>query len=265
MHVRFLSDGNEYRSYGGGSLSKKKEGGGIFWWSILITLLMGAATFCWFFSIMVFSHPEKPFNYKVLAKFNKLTPLRPYTIYTAPGGKSLQPRDLLSEFFPYTVEQMSVRNDLYKRSYLKNYQHDQPTYVMGSYQVLSARELTDADVFTSGWIVRARAAELEDVDIEVIMPGLTSKESPYKKGDTFKLEKRTYASTLHVQRMDGDRLCVTVVPLAYQTISTKDAEVVSLEPPLALNMEAYWPITRDPGAVVAEVTADAPEVVAVKN
>lgn len=251
MHVRFLSDGNEYRSYGGGGLTQKKDSGGIFWWTILITLLMGAATFCWFFSIMVFSHPEKPFNYKVLARFNKLTPLRPYTVYTAPSGKSLTARDLLAEFFPYTAEQLGVRNDIFKRAYLKNYQHEQPVYLMGNYQVLNLRRLTEGDVFTSGWVVRARAQDLEDIDVELVLPGPASATIPFKTGDAFKLEKRTYASTLHVQRLNEDRLCVTLVPLAYQAKAASGEATVNLAPPERLNMEAYWPITRDPGSAMA--------------
>ncbi|MCW0220445.1 MAG: hypothetical protein OJI67_19110 [Prosthecobacter sp.] len=265
MQVRFLSDGSEYRSYGGGSLSQKKEGGGIFWWAILITLLMGAATFCWFFSIMIFSHPEKPFNYKMLAKFKKLTPLRPYTIYTAPNGKSFGSRDILAEFYSYNAEQLGVRNDIFKRAYLKNYQHEQPMYLLGSYRVLNVRKLTDTDVFTKGWVVRARSSDLEDVDLELVMPGLAKDTAPFVTGDVFTLQKRSYASTLHVQRMEEDRLCVTVVPLAYQALAKAGEEVLALTPPERLNMEAYWPITRDPGSEFAMSNKDSVDVVAAKQ
>lgn len=248
MHVRFLSDGSEYRSYGGGGISQKKEGGGIFWWAVLITLLMGIATFCWFFSIMVFSQPEKPFNYKILAKFNKLTPLRPYTLYTAPAGRGFDARDLLTEFYPYSTEQLDLRNDLLKRSYLKNYQHEQPLYLLGSYRVLSARPLAEEDVFTGGWVLRARSIELEDVDMEFVMPGLDFQEAPCAAGDVIKLEKRTYASVLHFERLGEDRVCATVVPLAYQTAVFADGKSHKLTPPEMLNIEAWWPLTRDPGA-----------------
>lgn len=262
MQVRFLSDGSEYRTYGGGSLSQKKEGGGIFWWAILITLLMGAATFCWFFSIMVFSHPEKPFNYKVLAKFKKLTPLRPYTIYTAPPGKSFGPRDLMSEFYSYNHEQLGVRNDMLKRAYLKNYQHEQPLYLLGSFRVLNVRPLSATDVFTKGWIVRARSSELEDVDLELVLPGLEKTDAPFATGDTFNLQKRSYASALHVQRMEEDRMCVTVVPLAYQAVAKAGEETMALTPPDSLNMEAYWPITRDPGSEFAMSSKQEPVEIA---
>lgn len=257
MHVRFLSDGSEYRSYGGGSFSKKKEGGGIFWWSILITLLMGAATFCWFFSIMVFSHPEKPFNYKVLAKFKKLEDLRSFSIFTAPHGKFLSPRELLTEVFSLSPDQAAVRNDVLKRIYIRNYKHEPPMYLKGTFNVLSARRLAPTDVMGKGWIVRARAADLEDVDVEILMPNLTTDAPPYQNGDTVTLDqKQTFASTLHVQRMDGDRICVTVVPLAYKGFKSKAGEI-EMKPPEKLNMDAYWPITRDPG-LIAESIPGAP-------
>lgn len=262
MQVRFMNDGSEYRSYGGGNLSQKKEGGGIFWWAILITLLMGAATFCWFFSIMIFSHPEKPFNYKMLAKFKKLTPLRPYTIYTAPSGKSLNARDMLSEFYAFNAEQLSVRNDMFKRSYLKNYQHEQPVYLLGAYRVMNVRKLAEKDVFTKGWIVRARSSELEDVDVELVMPGLDKTEAPYAAGDVFTLQKRSFASALHVQRMNEDRMCITVVPLAYQAPAKTGSDVLTFGPPETLNMEAYWPITRDPGSEMALAEKEAVDVAA---
>ena len=75
----------------------------------------------------------------------------------------IRARDLLTEVFPYTHDQMAVRNDVLKRSYIRNYKHEQPTYLKGSFTVLSARHLAPADVVSKGWIVRARAADLEDV------------------------------------------------------------------------------------------------------
>lgn len=266
MHVRFLSDGSEYRSYGGGNFSKKKEGsGGIFWWAILITLLMGAATFCWFFSIMVFAHPEKPFNYKMLAKFHKLEPLRPWTTFSVPNGKKLTARELLTEFFPYTGEQMTVKNDLLKRNFIRNYKHEQPMYLLGGYQVLSLRMLTEKDVINSGWVVRARATDLEDVDVEILLPGLTIKDEPFRVGDIISMDaNKPQVTALHVQRMDGDRICVTAIPLAY-TGFTKTATSLTMTPPDMLNMDAYWPVTRDTGSAMSSETAADAKAVAAKN
>ncbi len=247
MQIRFLSDGNEYRSYGGGSFSKKKDSGGIFWWSILITLLVGFATCCWFFSIMVLAHPEKPFNYRVLAKFDKLDPLRKFTAYTVPQGKFLPARELLTEYYGFSREQLAVKNDLLKRSFIRNYKQEQPTYVKGKFQVMNARPLTPNDVITEGWVVRARSTDIEDVDIEIVLPGSASNEDPFHAGDVIELDqKNTFTAALHVQKFDQDRLCVTLLPLAYQGFN-KDDHQIDMKPPTKLNMEAYWPLTSDPG------------------
>lgn len=260
MHIRFLSDGSEYRSYGGGSFSKKKEGDNtIFWWAILITLLMGAATFCWFFSIMVFAHPEKPFNYKMLAKLKKLEPLRPWTTFTVPNGRKLDARALLAEYYPYSASQMAVSNDVLKRSFIRNFKHDRPTYVLGTYKVTSMRMLTESDVVAQGWVVRARSTELEDVDIEILMPGLGIKDEPFHIGDTVTIDSsKPQVTILHVQRMDADRICVTTIPLAYSTFTKNSAGPLKMLPPDKLNMDAYWPVTRDTGVEMAAVSSNAP-------
>jgi hypothetical protein len=257
MHVRFLSDGSEYRSYGGSGFSKKKESNGsIFWWAILITLLMGAATFCWFFSIMVFAHPEKPFNYKVLAKFNKLEPLRPWSTFSVPNGKKVGARELLSEFYSYSREQLAVKNDMLKRSYIRNYKHEHPLYVTGGYQVVGVRQLGAEDVITSGWVVRVRSAEIEDVDLEILLPGTQGEQEPFNVGDKLVVESsRPQLSVLHVQRLDGERICVTTVPLAYSPF-TAGATDLKMAPPDRLNMDAFWPVTRDVPVMASEARVD---------
>jgi hypothetical protein len=256
MQIRFLSDGNEFRTYGGG-FSKKKEPSGIFWWTILITLLMGIATFCWVFSIMVFAHPEKPFYYRVLARFDKLDPLRKFTNYTVPQGEFLAARDLWADFDALSLGQLHVKNDILKRSYIRNYKQEQPIYVKGTFQVVNSRPLTTSDFITEGWVVRARSTDIEDVDIEIVLPGNKDDVDPYQAGDALVLDqKNTFAAALHVQKFDQERVCVTLVPLAYQGFAAKDGKQFDMKPPARLNMDAYWPLTRDPGAAVLENSTD---------
>lgn len=261
MHVRFLSDGSEYRSYGGGSgFSKRKDTGGIFWWTILITFLMGVATFCWFFSIMVLSHPEKPFNYRVLAKFDKLDDLRPFSKYTIPGGKFLASKELFAEFFAFSHEQLVVKNDMLKRSYIRNYKHEQPIYVTGKFEVVTTRPLEKTDVIADGWVVRARSLELEDVDVEILMPGLKSPADPYQVGDMLMLDQNnTFAAVLNVQKYAHDRLCATLMPLTYSGLNSRDGKPTKMQPPKLLNMSAYWPVSRDPEAAAEKVAAQSGE------
>jgi hypothetical protein len=211
---------------------------------------------------MVFAHPEKAFNYKMLAKFHKLEPLRPWTTFSVPNGKKLNARDLLTEFFPYSPEQMTVKNDVMKRSFIRNYKHDQPIYLLGAYQVLSLRMLTEKDVMPTGWVVRARSTELEDVDVELLLPGLTVSDEPFRVGDTISIDaNKPQVTALHVQCLEGDRICVTAIPLAYSSF-TKSAMAVKMTPPAFLNMEGHWPVTRDTGSALANEESVGKEVAA---
>lgn len=246
MQIQFLSDGTEYRSHGGGSFSKHKPGSGLFWWTILITLLMGAAIFCWFFSIVLFSHPEKPLHYRLLAKVKKLEPLRKFSPLSVPQGKFLTARELLAEYFADNTDHLSVGNDLLKRAYIKNYKEQAPKYVKGSFTVIGARELKTSDVFTKGWVVRARADGFEDVDVEVVFPGVASTPVAFAQGDKIELDQAsTFASVVNVQKLPQDRICVTVLPLAYQGFKVAAAGELQMDAPELLNMDAPWPVAAD--------------------
>ncbi|MBX7211285.1 MAG: hypothetical protein K1X78_23460 [Verrucomicrobiaceae bacterium] len=246
MQIQFLSDGTEYRSHGGGSFSKNKPGSGLFWWTILITLLMGAAIFCWFFSIILFTHPEKPLHYRLLAKVKKLEPLRKFSPLSVPQGKFLTPRELLAEYFADNAEHLSVSNDQLKRAYIKNYKEQAPKYVKGAFTVVAARELKKTDVFTKGWVVRARADDIEDVDLEMVFPGVDSAPVAYAQGDKITLDQTsTFASAVHVQKLPLDRICVTVLPLAYQGFRVAAVGELQMDAPELLNMDAPWPVACD--------------------
>src|SRR5688572_485471 len=109
MHAQFLSDGSDFRSHGGGSnLAKGRRDEGRFWWTILISLLIGVATFCWFFSIIVFKSHEKSFNHRLLTRLEKLEPLATFdplaagtsstaVIKRLPNGTFHNARDLLNK------------------------------------------------------------------------------------------------------------------------------------------------------------------------
>lgn len=260
MRQLFLSDGNDRRSsYGGGNLVRKNESASLFWWTIVITLMMGLATFCWFFSIMVTQHPEKPMNYKVLAKLDRLPVIRKFSVYSVPDGSSKSARELLSAYFAYSPEQLQVANTILKRAYIRNYdKQDPPVYLSGQFEVLDARPLGEEDVVSEGWVVRCRAADLEDVDVEVLLPGLQSKAAPFEAGELLTLDKRsTFAALVHVQRINEDRLCATAVPLVYGGFKTAAGEVPTMSPPRRLNLEASWPVTKDPGVTAKMVSLEA--------
>lgn len=266
MNAQFLSDGSDFRSRGGGGyLAKNRRDNSLFWWTILITLLLGVATFCWFFSIMVFKYPEKPFNYRLLTRLEKLDPVVKFDPLAVgnirlPNGTFHGARDLLAKFYNYNQEQLRLANDVLKRSYILNYSEDNPVYVKGTYTVVRCRPLSATDFMPGGWVVRARSVELEDVELEVLLPGTASETPPYQDGETFALDnKTTFASVLNVERNANDGLCVTVVPIVYGTYTAGNQQTLSLAPPAKLNMEAPFPAitleANDAAGAVSKVAA----------
>jgi hypothetical protein len=266
MKAQFLSDGSDFRSRGGGGyLAKKGRDDGLFWWTILITLLIGVATFCWFFSIMVFKYPEKPFNYRLLAKLEKLDPLAKFDplasvaiklpdgtpVQRLPNGTFHNARDLLNKYYNYTPDQLRLTNSVLKRSYILNYSEESPVYVKGTYSVALVRALTEADLMKSGWVVRARSVDLEDVEIELLLPVKKDAESPpYQEGESFTLDnKSSFCSVIHVLRnQDADGLCATVVPITYGNFNLGNQKTLAIAPPPSLNVDAPLPITASSGA-----------------
>jgi hypothetical protein len=245
MNIQFLNDGSEFRSYGGGNFSKTKGDGGIYWWTIFITLLMILATACWLGPIVAFAYPEKPFSYRLLTKLQKLEPIRKFSPLSVPHGKFLDPSALLSAYFYHPPKELRDSNDQLKRNYIKNFKDQDPMYVSGSFTVLGARKLSASDVFTSGWIIVARSTKIEDVDIEVVFPGLEGDLAPFEIGSPLVLDaKTTFANIIHVEKIKPDRLSVTVVPIVYEDLDIKGSNM-ALKAPAALNMEAAWPIARD--------------------
>lgn len=261
MRAQFLSDGSDFRSRGGGGhLAKNRRDDGLFWWTILITLLIGLATFCWFFSIMVFKYPEKPFNYRLLTKLEKLDPIAKFDPL-APGAKRLEnggmiqrlpngsfhtARDLLNKYYDYNPDQLRLTNSILKRSYILNYDDESPIYVKGTYAVKFVRPLAAGDLVKDGWVVRAHSSDLEDVEIELLLPGTADPMAPpYREGDSFTLDnKSTFCSVIHVLRnRDADGLCATVVPIGYGSFNVGNQKKLALAPPTTLNVEAPLPIT----------------------
>jgi hypothetical protein len=272
MSIQFLNDGSDFRSRsGGGTLAKGRRDNSLFWWTILITLLMGVATFCWFFSIMVFKYPEKPFHYNLLTKLEKLDPLVKFDPLKIPNGTFCGPRDLLAKYYNYNPEQLQLANDLLKRSYILNFTMENPVYVKGTYVVMFARPLKAGDVVSKGWVIRARSEELEDVQVEVLLPGADSAESPYKPDEKFTLDNKNHiCCVINVERnTDTDGVCATVTPLTYVGFTTPEKKPIAIAPPARLNMEAPWPVLAMdapmPAIPVQETPDDVPKAIPVEE
>ena len=246
MQGYFLSDGSDFRSRsGGGYLAKHRKNSGLFWWTILITLLMGLAIFCWFFSIMVFKYPENSFNYNLLTRLKKLEPITAFTPQKVPHGKFYGAKDLLAHYYYFNAEQLHLTNEVLKRSYIRSYLEDAPVYAKGTYTVIQFRQLDKEDFFSNGWVVRARSVDMEDVQVELLLPGDEIGEQPYKEGEAFTLDnKTTFATVLHVERTSNDGICATLVPIVYGDYAVGGDQRVALSPPEIVNVKSKWPVLQ---------------------
>lgn len=246
MNVHFLSDGSDFRSRGtGGYLAKQRRSSGLFWWTVVITLLLGLAVFCWFFSIMVFKFPEKPFNYRLLTRLKKLDDIKSFPPDLVPHGKFLTPKELLSSYYYYNSEQLHHVNDTLKRNYILNYTQESPVYAKGTYTVVSCRPLTPSDVVDQGWVVRARSVDMEDVEVELLLPGAASADPPYADGESFIMDnKQAVCAVVHLERTGADGICAAVVPVIYGDYRVGHDKTLAIEPPAKINVEATFPLIR---------------------
>ena len=237
----------------------QRTDGGIFWWAIAITVLLGAATFSWFFCILVFTHPEKPMHYALLSRFNKLEPIRQFTEKDAPGGKSYDQRDLYQTFYSFTDENLAQKSTDLRRAYITNYKDERPVYVKGRFRILQARPLKDGDMFTSGVVARAVALsdndrEYRNVVIEYILPTREPSDVKFGPGDIIEIDtaaqrrkRRLYATLLNVHRQGDDSMVFTVVPLVYgeHAVDADKGIVIKAEPPKRLNLGGSLPVTTE--------------------
>jgi len=267
MRIEFLETQRDAYHKGGGNNRPRRSDSGLFWWTILITILFGLATFCWFFSIYVFSHPEKPLNYDLLTRLGKLPEVEQFAPNNVPTGKFKSAKDLYNRFYRFAPAHLKVKNDVLKRDFIRNYKESQPLYITGTFEVISARELTGTDPVTSGCVVRMRCADFPNVDLEYIVPATEVVTIPVEVGETFKVSgSGHFASVVHIDRFAAENICFSVIPLIYPDFKNTPEEggeefKVAMTAPEILNMNSQWPCTlgqstpqnaagdrRDPGA-----------------
>ena len=258
LHVEFM---NAPRS----SLSRaasvvKKADGGIFWWTVAIVILVALAAFSWIASIFIFTHPEKPFNYKLLSRIQRVEEIKQFTEKDMPAGKSLTPPELYQKFYPFSGENLANHNTLLRRNYITNFKNrdEKPYYVRGRFKVVHARPLTENDIFPHGLVARAVAVnqdgrEYRNVVVEYVIP--TQSEVPgveFAPGDVLDIDsrrskKRLHGAVINIHRLKEDVLIFTVVPLMYgeHLIDPVKSKVLTATPPVQLNLSAPFPITDD--------------------
>lgn len=250
LHIEFLNTSRRSEGFGEDRFQKRKKDSGLFWWSVFITILLGMATFSWFFSIYIFAHPEKPLNYRILTHLEKIEPPTSFSALTVPTGKFFDAKGIYTKYYGFGDSHLEVGNSLLKRRYLKNYKEEAPIYVKGVFRISEVRQLTAEDVFPSGYIVRATSREYPTVSIEYIFPctaeSTAETPAPFTVGDDLSLDRTsTFASLLNAAKLHDDSFCFSLVPLVYGTYQVAGSGTLSLSPPKTLNMSGHWPLTGD--------------------
>jgi len=258
LHVEFMSGGRSPYARTGQALPPPRRDAGLFWWTIAIFVLLAITTFSWLGSLYIFRHPEKPRNYRMLSKFQKLEPIKKFSDRTVPQGKFHTAGEIYGKYYGYSDKELTVQNDLFKRSYIRNYDGDPPVYVRGVYRIYKVETLTSDRPFMSGLVVRAKSVDdVPNVSIEFIFPTEALPRERLSYGDDLVLDtNESFASVLHISSLPEKSLCLTVVPLTYNFFSVNAADTrrhTVLSPPERLNMDAPWPVTDDTPVLPAEL------------
>ncbi|MDR3405989.1 MAG: hypothetical protein P4L99_26120 [Chthoniobacter sp.] len=224
----------------------------LFLWTIFILLLIGAAFACWMGSFWVFGHPEKPKAYQILLKLKKLdAPLR-FEVTAAPPGEFLTASKLFERYSKFSRLELENENGELLRNYIRNYRETKKlvTYVTGRYVILDSTELKPSDMFPSGMVALAQAAEFPQVVIEHVYTtpprNVPVLRTLLQTGMDMKLERTNdLSAVIHVERIPDGRMQFTVVPLLYGTYALKQGSgTFSLEPPPTLNMVPGLPVMK---------------------
>jgi hypothetical protein len=241
--IQFLSANRSPYSASGRSAPPPPDTS-LFWWTILIFVLTGLATFSWMGSLYVFNHPEKPKNYRLLAKLKKIEPLKKFSESDLPQGKFQSAKELYRQYFGYESLELDTFNNLLKRSYIQNYRDQAPLYLKGDFTIDKVVDLTANDIFSRGLVIRATSEDLPNVQIELILPTDEIPKNRPSTGDELRLKNNhLFASLIHVSRPDSESLCFTAVPLTYPQYQVSETEKIALRPPTLLNLTGTWPLT----------------------
>src|SRR5450755_1089199 len=152
--------------------SRPRRKANLFGWTIIILLLMGAAMAAWLGSFYVFGQPERPDSYRILKKLHKIDPTKRFELTAAPAGEFLTAKQLYDRYIAMSPTELDKINAELIRNYIRNFQSVRGLvpYVVGRFNIMEARKLTEDDVFTSGMIVLAHALDHGETLIEHIYP-----------------------------------------------------------------------------------------------
>src|SRR5438128_5613137 len=232
-----------------------------FAWTVAILLLTGFAFAAWLGSFYIFSQPERPDSYRILQKLHKVDPPKRFELTAAPPGEFLSAKQLYDRYNAMGSAEFAKTNAELARNYIRNFQQVRGLvpYVVGRYVIEEARDLSSSDLFTSGMVALTNSVENPELLMEHLYPAEPQTVSLIKQtlstGLELKLDRAHDLSVvIHVERFVDGRIMLTSVPLLYGTYTVmRGTGTFSLEPPLALNLEAGWPLFREQARLRGEM------------
>jgi hypothetical protein len=232
--------------------ARPRRGTNYFAWTITILLLTGLALAAWLGSFYIFDQPERPDSYRILQKLHKIDQPKRFQLTAAPPGEFLSAKQLYDRYIGMGSAELARANAEMARNYIRNYQlvRGLVPYVIGQYTIVAARELGPDDVFTSGMVVLANAADSGELLMEHLYPAnpetLPLMKQTLNVGLEVKLERsHDISAVIHAERLVDGRIMITAVPLLYGSYTvTRGLGTFRLEPPLSLNLAAGWPLFK---------------------
>jgi len=228
---------------------QQPENDNLFGWAVFILLLCGFALACWIGTFYIFTHPEEPFNYQILAKLKKLDPPKRFELTAAPTGEFLAPDKLLAKYGAMTAWQLDEESKSLLRIFLRNYDHQvgRIPYLTGKFTVLDSFPFSPNKFFDSGVAVIAQSVDVPTVYIEHLFPAspehLPAMQRTLTTGLGIEL-RRSYdlSAIIHIDNLGGARLLFTCVPLLYGPYgTTQGGSGFQLDPPKVVNLKAGLP------------------------
>lgn len=232
-----------------------------FAWTVAILLLTGGAFAAWLASFYIFGQPERPDSYRILQKLHKLEPPKRFELTAAPPGEFLSAKQLYDRYISMGSASLAKTNAELTRAYIRNFQQVRGLipYVVGRYTVMEARDLGPRDAFTSGMVALTAAVDQGTLLMEHVYPAdpqaVPLMRNTLLPGLELRFERtHDLSAVIHAERLKDGRIMITAVPLLYGTYTTaKGTGTFTLDPPLALNLQAGWPLFKEQTRLKAEL------------
>ncbi len=221
-------------------------------WTLALLLLVGLVAGAWVASYMIFSQPEKPFNYKILDRFGQLEDLKKFSPAEAPRGEFLSAVTAYERYINLPDYELNNRNQEMFRHYIENYSNltDRLPYLVGKFKVVDSYTLSADDIIASGVVVVAESQEYPPVLVQCVYPCAERDASLLKRalqsGSIINLQRtKDLAAFLNISKTKDQRLVISVVPLLYggYTMASLD-RAIQLAAPASLNVDAGWPVIK---------------------